>query len=244
MSVIPHGVRPAGQPQEGSMAGTDAPGVMTGKPLIESDRVEGTAVYGRNGNRIGSVKRLMIDKKTGQVAYTVLSFGGFLGLGSEEHTIPWNKLDYDTSLGGFRTDITEDQIRGAPSFYRDRDYDWSDRQRERELVIGTCPIIGACDRGGGLRRPPSHKGRRWLRNHRSHRSPAPLVGEVSRRSRRRRSAPTSVRRPNGGSLTKRGGLSEHSSSGTSPTRSSLSAKLPISPRRKVTIPTSDSAGAT
>ena len=115
------------------MAGTDAPGVMTGKPLIESDRVEGTAVYDRNGNRIGSVKRLMIDKKTGQVAYTVLSFGGFLGLGSEEHTIPWRKLNYDTSLGGFRTDITEDQIRGAPGFYRERDYDWSDRQREREL---------------------------------------------------------------------------------------------------------------
>jgi hypothetical protein len=38
-----------------------------------------------------------------------------------------------TSLGGFRTDITEDQIQGAPNFYRDRDYDWSDRQREREL---------------------------------------------------------------------------------------------------------------
>jgi sporulation protein YlmC with PRC-barrel domain len=91
---------------------------MTGKTLIESDRVEGTAVYDRNGNRIGSVKRLMIDKKTGQVAYTVLSFGGFLGLGSEEHTIPWSKLDYDTSLGGFRTDITEDQLRGAPTFYR------------------------------------------------------------------------------------------------------------------------------
>jgi len=115
------------------MAGTDAPGVMTGKPLIESDRVERTAVYDRNANRISSVKRPMIDKKTGQVAYTVLSFGGFLGLGSEEHTIPWNKLDYDTSLGGFRTDITEDQIRGAPGFYRERDYDWSDRQREREL---------------------------------------------------------------------------------------------------------------
>lgn len=119
--------------QEGTMAGTDAPGVMTGKPLIESDRVEGTAVYDRNGNRIASVKRLMIDKKTGKVAYTVLSFGGFLGLGSEEHTIPWSKLDYDTSRGGFQTDITEDQIRGAPSFYRERDYDWSDRQREREL---------------------------------------------------------------------------------------------------------------
>ena len=106
---------------------------LSGELQIESDRVEGTAVYDRKGNNIGSVKRLMIDKKTGQVAYTVLSFGGFLGLGSEEYTLPWNKLDYDTSLSGFRTDITEDQIRGAPNFYRDRDYDWSGRQREREL---------------------------------------------------------------------------------------------------------------
>src|SRR5215212_9935691 len=119
--------------QEENMAATASAGVVTGKPLIESDRVEGTAVYDRKGSKSGSVKRLMIDKKTGQVAYTVLSFGGFLGLGSEEYTLPWNKLDYDTSLGGFRTDITEDQVRGAPNFYRDRDYDWSDRQREREL---------------------------------------------------------------------------------------------------------------
>jgi hypothetical protein len=110
-----------------------SPGVMTGKPLIESDRVEGTAVYDRNDNHIGSIKRLMIEKKTGQVAYTVMSFGGFLGIGEEEHTIPWSKLDYDTRLGGFRTDITEEQLRVAPTFYRDRDYDWSDRVREREL---------------------------------------------------------------------------------------------------------------
>jgi sporulation protein YlmC with PRC-barrel domain len=115
------------------MAQTDAPGRMTGKPLIESDRVEGTSVYDPTGNKIGTIERLMIDKISGNVAYAVMSFGGFLGLGEEEHTIPWQKLDYDTSLGGYRTDITEQQLRGAPDFYRDRDYDWSDRTREREL---------------------------------------------------------------------------------------------------------------
>jgi hypothetical protein len=62
-----------------------------------------------------------------------MSFGGFLGLGGQEHTIPWKKLDYDTSLGGYRTDITEEQLRGAPGFYREWDYDWADRRREREL---------------------------------------------------------------------------------------------------------------
>ena len=115
------------------MAQAATAGTMTGKPLIESDRVEGTTVYDPNGNNIGSIKRLTIEKISGQVAYAVMSFGGFLGIGEEEHTIPWNKLNYDTSLGGYRTDITEQQLRGAPSFYRERDYNWTDREREREL---------------------------------------------------------------------------------------------------------------
>ena len=87
-------------------------------------------MYDPRGNNIGSIKRLMIEKISGKVAYAVMSFGG---IGEEEHTIPWSKLTYDTSLGGYRTDITEEQLRGAPSFYRDRDYDWSDRRREQEL---------------------------------------------------------------------------------------------------------------
>ena len=105
----------------------------TGKRLIESDRVEGTTVYDPQGNNIGSIKRIMIDKVSGQVAYAVMAFGGFLGMGTEQHSIPWNKLTYDTNLGGFRTDITEQQLRGAPAFSRDTNYDWSDRNREREL---------------------------------------------------------------------------------------------------------------
>jgi hypothetical protein len=108
-------------------------GTMTGKPLIESDRVEGTTVYDPQGNNIGSITRLMIEKLSGRVAYAVMSFGGFLGMGTEEHAVPWDKLAYDTSLGGYRTDITEQQLRGAPSFSRDRNWDWSDRRREQEL---------------------------------------------------------------------------------------------------------------
>jgi PRC-barrel domain len=87
-------------------------GTMTGKPLIESDRVEGTTVYDRQGNNIGSIKRLMIEKLRGRVAYAVMSFGGFLGLGSEEHAILWSKLTYDTRLDGYQTDITESQLTG------------------------------------------------------------------------------------------------------------------------------------
>jgi hypothetical protein len=104
---------------------------MTGKPLIESDRVEGTTVYDPRGNNIGSITRLMIDKISGRVAYAVMSFGGFLGMGTEEYPVPWGKLTYDTGLGGYRTDITEQQLRGAPK--RDPNDDWSDRGRERQL---------------------------------------------------------------------------------------------------------------
>ena len=78
-------------------AGSAASGVQPGSPkaLIESDRVEGTAVYGSDNSHIGTIKRLMIDKMSGQVAYAVMSFGGFLGLGEDTYTIPWSKLDYD-----------------------------------------------------------------------------------------------------------------------------------------------------
>lgn len=110
-----------------------SPGQVTGSPLIESDRVDGTSVYDANGNSIGSVKRMMIDKLSGKVAYAVISFGGFLGMGTEELALPWGKLTYDTSLGGFRTDVSEQQLKGAPGFSRQSGYDWSDRAHERDL---------------------------------------------------------------------------------------------------------------
>jgi hypothetical protein len=50
---------------------------MTDRPLIENDRVEGTTVYDPQGNYIGNIKRLMIEKVSGRVAYAVMSFGGF-----------------------------------------------------------------------------------------------------------------------------------------------------------------------
>jgi hypothetical protein len=106
---------------------------MTGKPLVESDRVEGTAVYDPSGENIGTIKRLMIDKMSGRVVYAVMSFDTFLGMGGKEHSIPWAKLHYDTDLGGFRTDITEKQLAGAPDLVIDDDYDWKKRDREREV---------------------------------------------------------------------------------------------------------------
>jgi|SRR5579883_2180642 len=106
-------------------------GTTGGSPLISSDRVEGTKVFDQSGNGIGSVKRLMIEKVSGRVAYAVLSFGGFMGLGDQEYPIPWGKLTYDTKLGGYRTDLTESQLKGAPT--SNRNDEWTDRDREIAL---------------------------------------------------------------------------------------------------------------
>jgi PRC-barrel domain len=127
------------------MANTARSGEMTGKPLIESDRVEGTTVYDPRGNNIGSIKRLMIDKLSGKVAYAVMSFGGFLGIGEEEHTVPWNKLTYDTSLGGFRTDITEEHGVPQPSTATVAMTGAIVGARQNCTIIGEQRLIGASD---------------------------------------------------------------------------------------------------
>lgn len=84
--------------------------------LISADKVDGTAVYGRGGDKIGTVKSVMIGKRSGRVAHAVLSVGGVLGMGGEYHTVPWDKLDYDTDLNGYRLDVTEEQLKNAPTF--------------------------------------------------------------------------------------------------------------------------------
>jgi hypothetical protein len=87
----------------------------TDSSLIASDRVEGTKVLDRSGKHIGTINGLKIDKVSGRVAYAVVEFGGFLGMGGHEYTLPWGKLAYDPSQHGFSTDLTKEQLEGAPT---------------------------------------------------------------------------------------------------------------------------------
>jgi sporulation protein YlmC with PRC-barrel domain len=90
----------------------------TDSSLIASDRVEGTKVLDRSGKHIGSINSLKIDRASGRVAYAVAEFGGFLGMGGHEYTIPWRTLNYDPGKHGFSTDLTKEQLEGAPSSSR------------------------------------------------------------------------------------------------------------------------------
>jgi sporulation protein YlmC with PRC-barrel domain len=99
--------------------------------LIASDRVEGTSVRRSDGHRIGTILRVMIDKISGNVAYAVLTFGGFLGLARQKHMpIPWSRLKYDPGLGAYQLDLTDEELSRAPSFDADQDFDWGDRSQE------------------------------------------------------------------------------------------------------------------
>ena len=99
---------------------------------ISSEDVQGTDVYDMGGNNIGEIDHLIIDKMSGRVAYAVMSFGGFMGLGHSHYPIPWSSLNYDPSLSGFRTNITEQQLRDAPEFSDDswQDRDWETRTHQ------------------------------------------------------------------------------------------------------------------
>ena len=97
-----------------TVVGADASVRETAR-LIASDKVEGTAVRNSGGDKIGTIERLMIDKRTGKVAYAVMSFGGFLGMGQDYVTLPWHVLRYNERLDAYEVNITEDQLRGAPA---------------------------------------------------------------------------------------------------------------------------------
>ena len=101
--------------------------------LIGSDKVEGTYVYDGKGEHIGSIERVMIDKKNGKVSYAVPGFGGFLGIGNEHYPLPWQSLKYDTQLGGYRTGITESQLKGAPKYADVNSWNWNDTSRVRSV---------------------------------------------------------------------------------------------------------------
>jgi hypothetical protein len=93
--------------------------------LIGSDKVEGTNVYGADESKIGEIDRVMIDKITGKVAYAVMSFGGFLGMGEDYYPVPWPMLKYDTNLGGYRVGLTRDLLDKAPRYKSENDWNWT-----------------------------------------------------------------------------------------------------------------------
>jgi PRC-barrel domain len=75
----------------------------------------------------------MIDKPSGKVAYAIMSFGGFLGMGNQYHPLPWSVLKYDTNLGGYVVNLDKRQLEGGPAYDVGDEPAWGDRAYERKI---------------------------------------------------------------------------------------------------------------
>ena len=94
--------------------------------VISSDRVEGTAVYNEAGDKLGSIDDLMIDKRTGEVRYAVLEFGGFLGIGTDRYPLPWSALEYDPAKEGYVVPLDKARLKDAPRYPKDEVPEYTD----------------------------------------------------------------------------------------------------------------------
>ena len=109
-------------------------------PLVCADRVQGKDVYNRQGDKLGSVKDIYIDKTSGKVEFATLAYGGVLGAGQKFRPLPWAALDFDLDRGGFVVDLDKAVLETAPSYDADeleQDTGWgaavSDFYRNRPM---------------------------------------------------------------------------------------------------------------
>ena len=93
----------------------------TANPLIASDKVVGTSVFDSTSTQIGEIQKLMINKQTGKVAYAILTFGGFLGIGASNYPLPWEALTYVPDLGGYLVNVVKERLERAPNYLEEED---------------------------------------------------------------------------------------------------------------------------
>lgn len=92
--------------------------------LIAASKVDGTKVYNRQGETLGSIEDVMIDKRSGKVSYAIMAFGGFLGIGHSHHPLPWDMLDYDEGQDGYVVDLNKETLKDAPNYSSSDTPDW------------------------------------------------------------------------------------------------------------------------
>ena len=97
---------------------------ITAGSLIAAEKVNGTDVYNMNGEKLGTVEDIMIDKISGKAIYAVMSFGGFLGIGEKQHPLPWSSLTYDETKGGYVVNLDKQKLENAPTLDPDDDFEY------------------------------------------------------------------------------------------------------------------------
>lgn len=120
------------------------PGNQRGKEhrrVLSSGTISGNSVINPQGDDLGKIEDIMLDQNEGKVAYAVLSFGGFLGMGDKLFAIPWDALAVDQEEERFILDVDREVLENAPGFDKDNWPDFADPQWGRQIhdYYGTTP---------------------------------------------------------------------------------------------------------
>lgn len=112
-----------------------------GPELMGADTLIGNDVYNLQDESLGDIKEIMLDMRSGQVAYAVLSLGGFLGIGEKLFAVPWSALTLDTENKRFVLSVDKDRLEKAPGFDRNKWPNMADPSWEQgiQAYYGTKP---------------------------------------------------------------------------------------------------------
>jgi sporulation protein YlmC with PRC-barrel domain len=111
--------------------------VLSASTLVKDD------VYNRMNEKVGSIQEIMIDVPTGRVAYSVLSVGGFLGMGDRLFAIPWQALTLDEDRKCFVMDVDKKRLENAPGFDKNNWPDTANPSWDRDIQVYWKDAYGA-----------------------------------------------------------------------------------------------------
>lgn len=91
-----------------------------GRVLITPRSLDGVAVRGRDGRRIGEISTVVIDEADGRIAYALLGQRTVLGVGDKFRPVPWDALRYDPVTGDYNASFDRGSFEGAPAYDSDQ----------------------------------------------------------------------------------------------------------------------------
>lgn len=106
---------------------------QVGQDQIRASKVSGASVYNGEGEKLGHIEDIVLNKRDGKATVAIMSFGGFLGMGESYHPLPWGSLHYDPDRGGYVVNVSREQLEGAPTYAREQEPDWNDPVFGRRL---------------------------------------------------------------------------------------------------------------
>lgn len=90
-----------------------------GPEVMAASSFEGETVMNAQGETLGEIEEIMLDVRSGRIAYAVMSAGGFLGIGEKYFAVPWHAFTMDTNRKAFILDVDKERLLNAPGFDKD-----------------------------------------------------------------------------------------------------------------------------